>query len=149
MECPRLSSRRRSRARRPSELRISTGRAAASAGKGVTFAGEGSPFRLLLLLFLIPATVQPLFVYFSYRYQLRADEMVVRQGVLFRNERRIPYSRIQNVDLVQNPLHRIARVAVVRLETASGGKPEAVMRVLSLDAIQELREKVRSDPAVC
>lgn len=106
------------------------------------FAGEGSPVRFLILLFVIPTAIQPILHYFFYRYSLGPSRMVVREGALFRNERRIPYSRIQNVDLAQNPLHRLAGVAVVRLETASGGKPEAVMRVLSLDALEQLRAAV-------
>ena len=75
---------------------------------------------------------------------------MVRDGLLTRTERHIPYARIQNVDLVQNPLHRLLRVALVRVETASGSRPEAVMRVLSLVAVDEMRAAVfagRSGPA--
>ena len=51
------------------------------------------------------------------------EEMVVREGVLVRNERRIPYGRVQNVDFARNPLHRLFGVTALRLETASGGSP--------------------------
>ena len=62
-----------------------------------------------------------LFRYWSYRYRLDHDELVVRQGVLFRNERHIPYARVQNIDLVQNPLHRLFGVAEVRLAVLDEG----------------------------
>lgn len=106
------------------------------------FVGEGSALRFLILIFILPTAIQPLFHYVSFRYQLRPNHIVVREGLMFRNERRIPYTRIHTVDMAQNPLHRLAGVAVVRLETASGGKPEAIMRVLSLDALERLRSTV-------
>ena len=39
-------------------------------------------------------------------YAFADEELVVRSGLLFRNERHIRYSRIQNIETVQNPLHR-------------------------------------------
>jgi putative membrane protein len=80
--------------------------------------------------------------YWSFRYRLGDEELVIREGLLTRNERHVPYHRIQNVDLVQNPLHRLLGVAEVRLETAGGQKPEATLRVLSLDAVECMRERV-------
>ena len=93
-------------------------------------------------LFIGPVIAAALVHYRVYRYRLAADEMVVRDGILTRTERHIPYGRIQNIDLVQNPLHRLCRVALVRVETASGTRPEAVMRVLSLDAVAEMHARV-------
>ena len=80
------------------------------------------------MLFFVPAVVGALIKYWSYRYRLDKDELVIREGIVFRNERHIPYTRIQNIDCVQNPLHRLLRVSEVRLETAGGEKPEAILR---------------------
>ena len=82
------------------------------------------------------------FRYVTYRYRLAAGELTVREGVLFRSERHVPYARIQNLNLVRNPLHRWLGVAEVHVETAGGSKPEAILRVLSLDAVEELRRHV-------
>lgn len=103
--------------------------------------GSGS-YELWGTLFIGPVIAAALVQYRVYRYRLAADEMVVRDGILTRTERHIPYQRIQNIDLVQNPLHRLCRVALVRVETASGTRPEAVMRVLSLDAVAEMHARV-------
>ena len=54
----------------------------------------------------------------------------------------MPVDRIQNVDLVQNPLHRMLRVAEVRVETASGTEPEATLRVLSMADVAKLRSEI-------
>ena len=105
-------------------------------------ASGGAGYELWGALFVGPVIAAAVVQYRVYRYRLAADEMIVRDGVLTRTERRIPYRRIQNIDLVQNPLHRLFGVALVRVETASGARPEAVMRVLSLDAAAEMRARV-------
>ncbi len=105
-------------------------------------ASGGGSYELWGALFIGPVIAAALVQYRVYRYRLAADEMVVRDGILTRVERHIPYERIQNIDLVQNPLHRLCRVALVRVETASGTRPEAVMRVLSLDAVAEMHARV-------
>ena len=104
--------------------------------------GGGSSLELWAAVFIVPAALGAFVQYLVFRYRLAADEIVVRDGLLTRTERHIPYARVQNIDLVQNPLHRLFRVALVRVETASGTKPEAVMRVLSLDAVTEMRARV-------
>ena len=122
--------------------------AAAQVAKGfivpalVVLFASGDSYELWALAFVLPVTVGAVLQYAVFRYRLAADEMVVRDGLLTRTERHIPYARIQNVDLVQNPLHRFLRVALVRVETAGGSRPEAVMRVLSLDAVDEMRAAV-------
>jgi len=108
----------------------------------VLFMSRGRDYEAWYLVLFLPAVAGYLVRYLSYRYRLGRDDLVIREGILSRNVRHIPYARIQNINLVQNPLHRWFGVAEVRLETASGGKPEAVMRVLALDAVDELRGRV-------
>ncbi len=108
-------------------------------------ASGGGSYELWGALFVGPIIAASVVHYRVYRYRLASDEMVVRDGILTRTERHIPYQRIQNIDLVQNPLHRLCRVALVRVETASGTRPEAVMRVLSLDAVAEMHARVFAD----
>ena len=108
----------------------------------VVLFASGESYELWALAFAVPVAIGAVLQYAVFRYRLADDEIVVRDGLLTRTERHIPYARIQNVDLVQNPLHRLLRVALVRVETASGAKPEAVMRVLSLDAVEEMRAAV-------
>lgn len=108
----------------------------------VTAASRGADYELWGALAVGPVIVAAVLHYRVYRYRLAADEMVVRDGLLTRTERRIPYRRIQNIDRVQNPLHRLCGVALVRVETAGGARPEAVMRVLSLDAAAEMHARV-------
>jgi len=105
--------------------------------------GGGLMLRLELLsvIFVVPTLIGALIRQAIYNYRFGEDEMVVREGLLIRKERHIPYDRVHNIALVRNPVHRLLGVASARVETAAGGKPEAVMRVLSLEAVEELRRR--------
>lgn len=81
--------------------------------------------------------------YFTYRYRIESDGVVIRSGLFQRSVRHIPFSRIQNVSLHQNLLHRLFGVAEVRLESAGAAKPEGRMRVLRMDRAQALERLIR------
>ncbi len=85
------------------------------------------------------AMLRTLFRYLTLRYQVVNGELILNEGLIFKNQRTVPLSKIQNIDLTQNILHRIFRVAEVRLETASGTEAEAVLRVLTERQIDALR----------
>ncbi len=93
----------------------------------------------------VPAVMISIFRYFTLRYRIEAQHLVVTQGLVFRQMRKVPVVRIQNIDLVQNILHRLLGVAEVRIETASGTEPEATLRVLSMDQLETLREAIFAD----
>ena len=107
-----------------------------------TAGSTGGSWETWLMLLVIPYSLVALGRMLSYRYRLDESEMVVRTGFVFRNERRIPYARIQSIDAVQRLLHRALGVAEVRIQTGAGAEPEATMRVLPLPAVQEMRERV-------
>lgn len=94
------------------------------------------------LLFVVPNALVSISRYVSFRYRYDANELVIRSGLLFRNERHIPYARIQNLDAVQNVLHRVLKVVEVRVETGAGRRPEATMSVLPVSAFEEMRRRV-------
>ena len=81
--------------------------------------------------------------YYTYRYRIDGDSLVIRSGLLERSLRQVPFSRIHNVELRQTLLHRLFGVAEVKLESAGGTKPEAQMRVLRLDDALALERLIR------
>ncbi len=81
--------------------------------------------------------------YLTYRYHIGDDAISVRSGIIARNRREIPFARIHNVVVHQNPLHRLFGVAELRLESAGGHRPEAEMRVLKLSQALALEQLVR------
>lgn len=106
------------------------------------FFARGDRWELWLLILLIPSTLWELLRYFTTRYRFDPGELVVRDGLIFRNERHIPFERIQNLDLVQGPLQRWLGVAQVLVQTASGSEPEAQLKVLKLAAVDVMRRKI-------
>lgn len=86
--------------------------------------------------------------YRFYRYWLEDDQIRVKEGIIFRNLRQVKYNKIQNLNLIQSPLHRIFGVVKVQLESASGGKPEAIINVIDLAAVEELKAILRQHDAI-
>ena len=106
-------------------------------------AANGQMIYVVLAMFFFMASIGLSVIrYFTLRYQISDGELVVNEGLIFRRTRTVPVERIQNIDLVQGVLHRIFKVADVRVETASGTKPEATLSVLSLTQVQLLRQDV-------
>ena len=100
------------------------------------FLGRGDRNQLWSLVAVGGFVVVALWRYLTFRYRITGDSVVIDSGLLQRNRRQVPFSRIHNVAIHQSLLHRLFGVAEVRLESAGGEKPEAEMRVLQLaDAI--------------
>lgn len=81
----------------------------------------------------------------TYRYGFGPRGLVIREGLIFRNVRQIEYARIENIDTEHGLLHRFLNVAEVRVQTSTGGKPEALISVLDQDAVQQMRQRVFAD----
>jgi putative membrane protein len=110
-------------------------------------AAKGSVYGLwVAAVFFLMALVITTFKYLTLRYQIKGGDLIVKEGLIFRRVRTVPIRRIQNMDLVQNIVHRLFRVAEVKVETASGTEPEATLRVLTMSQIQELRDRVFKGP---
>ena len=90
----------------------------------------------------MPYTIVAIVRTLTFRYRYDEHELVIRTGLLFRNERHVPYARIQNVDGVQTVFHRLLKVVDVKVQTAGGNEPEATMSVLPVAAFEEMRQRV-------
>jgi len=60
----------------------------------------GLGWQLWFLAALIPYTAFAIVRTLTFRYRFDEHELVIRTGVIARNERHVPYVRIQNVDVV-------------------------------------------------
>lgn len=111
----------------------------------VVIAGRGSDedwWSIYGLAILVPYTVINLGQYWSFRYRYEPAELVIRRGLIFRSQRHIPYSRIQNIDAVENLLHRLTGVVDVKIQTGGGSEPEATLSVLTAADLAEMRQRV-------
>ena len=76
-------------------------------------------------------------------YALEGGALRLEEGVLARRRRVVPFDRIQQVDLVRKPLHRLLGVATLRVETAGGGGgAEVDLDVIALPEAQALRDRL-------
>ena len=106
-------------------------------------AAQGSFIWLGIAFFaFVVSTLVTIVKYLTLRYIVRDGELVVTEGFIFRRVRTVPVRRIQNMDLVQSLIHRIFKVAEVKIETASGSEAEATLRVLTLEQIKALRNEI-------
>lgn len=98
---------------------------------------------VLLALLAVTAVVGWQVAYYRrYEYELTAATFDITSGVLSRRRREIPYERVQNVDISQNPVQRLLDIAEVRLETAGGSESEARLRFVATQEAERLQDEV-------
>lgn len=78
--------------------------------------------------------------YMTLEYTLTDEELRIREGLLHRQERRIPLDRIQDLGFESTILRRALGLSVVMVETASGRGVEARLDALSRSDAEHLRE---------
>ncbi|HEX6164374.1 MAG TPA: PH domain-containing protein [Vicinamibacterales bacterium] len=121
---------------------VAFGASRSTGGEQGTFARLPSGWEVWLLLLFVPATIMSVIRYLTFRFSYDDRELVIRTGLVFRNVRKIPFPRIQNVDAIQNVLHRMLGVAEVRIETGGGKEEEARLSVLPYAAFIEMRDHI-------
>jgi len=110
---------------------------------------EASNFRLLFfasLGFTAVVLISLLWEYLVWRrydYFFEDDSLRITQGVFRRDEREIPYRRIQNVDIEKNIFQRVFGIARVDFETAGGSSTEASFRFVEGEEARNIQERVR------
>ena len=68
---------------------------------------------IVLRLLFLPRSLR------SWGYAERADDLLVRHGLLYRRLSIVPYGRMQFVDVTAGPLERLFGLATVQLHTAA------------------------------
>jgi putative membrane protein len=78
------------------------------------------------------------------RYRITAERVELRTGLLRRQRRSVPRDRIRTVDLTASPVHRIFRLSVVRVGSATGASVVDRSAQLDLDAVSKVEaERLR------
>lgn len=76
--------------------------------------------------------IGPILHFFSTRFYIENDALVINSGFVWRKRRTIPLARIQNVNVERTIWHRILGAASVKIETAAGAKSEGDLAALAL-----------------
>src|SRR4030095_14923175 len=83
---------------------------------------------VLLRLALLPRSIR------SWGYAERADDLLVRHGLLVRRLSIVPYGRMQFVDVTAGPLERALGLATVQLHTAAAASDARIPGLLPDEA---------------
>ena len=82
-------------------------------------------------------------IWSRFTYQVTEREIRIKSGLLSRNNRSIPFDRIQDVSLEQKLVSRVLGLATVALETGSGGGEDGQLDALSRTDAETLRDTIR------
>ncbi|WP_164017765.1 PH domain-containing protein [Pyxidicoccus trucidator] len=92
-------------------------------------AGPGFPILLLYQFFRFK----------TLRYELDAEGITVRWGILFRREVSLTYARIQDIHLSSNVVERWLGLAKIQVQTASGNS-QAEITIEGFQAFEAMRD---------
>lgn len=97
---------------------------------------------------VVSSIVTPPLRYARWRYAVRADDIWIREGVLWVTTTVVPFSRLQFVDTRQGPLDRALGLASLQLYTAALGAQTTIPGLAVAEA-ERLRERLADvDPDV-
>jgi membrane protein YdbS with pleckstrin-like domain len=81
--------------------------------------------------------------YRSWGYAEREEDLLIRQGFLFRRMSVVPYGRMQFVDVTAGPVERIFGLATVKLHTAAAATDAKLPGLANAEA-ERLRDRLAS-----
>ncbi len=81
--------------------------------------------------------------YRSWGYLERADDLIVRRGLLFRQVTVVPYGRMQFIDVSAGPIDRLFGLATVQMHTAAAASDARIPGLAQQEA-DRLRDRLAS-----
>jgi membrane protein YdbS with pleckstrin-like domain len=103
----------------------------------------GVPVAALVIVVVASAWVLLRGRYRSWGYLERADDLVVRHGLLFRQVSVVPYGRMQFIDVSAGPIDRLFGLATVQLHTAAAASDARIPGLEQREA-DRLRDRLAS-----
>lgn len=77
----------------------------------------------------------------AWGYAERADDLLVKRGVLFSRLSVVPYGRMQFIDVTASPFERIFGIATVRMHTAAAASDARIPGLVKAEA-ERLRDRL-------
>lgn len=88
------------------------------------------------------------FAYWSYqnfKYELQKENIYIEKGIIWKKYVSIPYSKVQNVDILRGPLARMLGLSDVQIQTAGGSTQlmiEGRIPGIGVEEAKQLREEI-------
>ncbi|MCM0598843.1 PH domain-containing protein [Periweissella fabalis] len=94
-------------------------------------------FGLCIILALLIIAL-PIINYFKTTYALEAQEFSFKTGVIIKQARHMPYTRIQSIERIQPWYMQIFKLVELKIETASQDDEPIVLKALTIAAADEI-----------
>lgn len=105
--------------------------------------GRYSALAVVLALITLASLVNHWLHWRVFTYEIRADDLMIAQGLLRRAHRSIPFERIQDVSIEQHFLPRLLGLALVRIEAGGSETDEGRLRFVTLAEARRVRDILR------
>lgn len=79
--------------------------------------------------------------WYTTRFAFLPEHVSLKSGLLFREHRQLPWSRIQSLSVTRGPLHRLLGISHLRIESASGAGTEINLNGMTSGQIEDLRRR--------
>ena len=86
--------------------------------------------------------VASLLSYWFFRFQIRDDSILIRQGVLKKRQLDIKFDRIQGINTQQNPVYRALKLVTVNFDTAGSAGNEGNLPAVTREFAESLRQRI-------
>lgn len=100
---------------------------------------SGNKMLLIIILFISLSFIVTLLKFWFYKFYIKENSLVIQSGWLKKKTLTIPLQYIQEVQLQQNLLQRILKVASVTINSAGSEKTESKIDALSYQKAEELK----------
>lgn len=96
----------------------------------------------LVVLLLVVVGVANAVAWRFTRFRVAPHQVELRQGVLFRQHRQVPFERVQAVELSRPVLARLLGLAQVVVQSAGGSDSQLTLSFLTLARAEQLRDEL-------
>lgn len=104
-------------------------------------------FFLILIGVLLLDFLYGFLAWHRFSYYVTEEALQLEYGIFKRTKRSISKNRIQAIDLTETVLHRLFKLAQVKIETASSGfEAEASLTAVTLDEGEQIRNILKRQP---
>ena len=90
------------------------------------------------LLITVPILAWIPAFYRSLRYVIDSDAIRAKKGVFWRKRVAVPYAKITNIDMTQDPVERVFNLGTVHVQTAGAGGAQGGRAELKLVGVRDL-----------
>jgi membrane protein YdbS with pleckstrin-like domain len=94
------------------------------------------------VLLLLWSLVSPSWAWHRWRFVIDDDLLLARHGIVFHEEKAIPISRLQHVDLTRGPIERLFGLATLVVYTAGTEGASFRLPGLAVARAEELRDRI-------